>query len=240
MEPRLRPCLQSPERKVSISPCFAFPCFEQKFVLDCDASDYGLGAVISQREDETEKVIAYASRVLEDRERWYSTTKKEMLAMVYAIKHCHHYLYGRPFTVRTNHNALKWLQSFKEPEGQVARCLETLAQDEYKIEHRPGKRHQNADALSRNPLPVAVNAVCSSDQARLQSWTAAELQSKQAEYPNLRQILLWKQNQTTQPAPQRAYGRSGTGYCWRTAFSTANGRLKMALAPGYSLCFPDH
>ena len=65
----------------------AFPCFEQKFVLDCDASDYGLGAVISQQQDETEKVIAHASRVLEDRERRYSTTKKEMLAMVYAIKH---------------------------------------------------------------------------------------------------------------------------------------------------------
>ena len=185
------------KEKLVSAPVLAFPCFEQKFVLDCDASDYGLGAVISQRQDETEKVIAYASRVLEDRERRYSTTKKEMLAMVYAIKHFRHYLYGRPFTVRTDHNALKWLQSFKEPEGQVARWLETLAQDDYKIEHRPGKRHQNADALSRNPLPVAVpvqevatNAVCSSDQAWLQSWTAAELQSKQPEYPNLRQILL--------------------------------------------------
>ena len=76
-------------------------------MLDCDVSDYGLGAVISQQQDETEKVIAYASRVLEDRERRYSTTKKEMLAMVYAIKHFRHYLYGRPFTVRTDHNALK-------------------------------------------------------------------------------------------------------------------------------------
>ena len=94
--------------------------------------------------------------MLEDRKRRYSTTEKEMLAMVYAIKHFRHYLYGRPLTVRTDHNALKWLQSFKEPEGQVARWLETLAQYDYKIEHRPGKRHQNAHALSRNPLPVAV------------------------------------------------------------------------------------
>ena len=95
------------KEKLVSAPVLAFPCFEQKFVLDCDASDYGLGAVISQRQDETEKVIAYASRVLEDRERRYSTTKKEMLAMVYAIKHFRHYLYGRPFTVRTDHNALK-------------------------------------------------------------------------------------------------------------------------------------
>ena len=205
------------KEKLVSAPVLAFPCFEQKFVLDCDASDYGLGAVISQRQDETEQVIAYASRVLEDREHRYSTTKKEMLAMVYAIKHFRHYLYGRPFTVRTDHNALKWLQSFKEPEGQVAIWLETLAQYDYKIEHRPGKRHQNADALSRNPLPVAVpvqevatNAVGSSDQAWLQSWTAAELQSKQAADPNLRQILVWKQNQTTQPAPQEVQGTSKT------------------------------
>ena len=95
----------------------AFPCLDQEFVVDCDASDYNLGAVISQRQDGDEKVIAYASRVLEDHERQYSTTKKEMLAMVYAIKHFCHYLYGRPFTVRTGHNALEWLLSFKEPEG---------------------------------------------------------------------------------------------------------------------------
>ena len=48
--------------------------------------------------------------------------------MAYAIRHFHHYLYGRPFIVRTDHNALNWLQSFKEPEGQVARWLELLAQ----------------------------------------------------------------------------------------------------------------
>ena len=203
------------KEKLVSAPVLAFPCFDQEFVVDCDASDYGLGAVISQRQDGDEKVIAYASRVLEDRERRYSTTKKEMLAMVYAIKHFRHYLYGRPFTVRTDHNALKWLQSFKEPEGQVARWLETLAQYDYKIEHRPGKKHQNADALSRNPLPVAVpdhavetNAVDSSDQAWLQSWTAAELQSKQEADPNLRQILLWKQNRTAQPALREVQGTS--------------------------------
>ena len=203
------------KEKLVSAPVLAFPCFDQEFVVDCDASDYGLGAVISQRQDGDEKVIAYASRVLEDRERRYSTTKKEMLAMVYAIKHLRHYLYGRPFTVRTDHNALKWLQSFKEPEGQVARWLETLAQYDYKIEHRPGKKHQNADALSRNPLPVAVpdqavetNAVDSSNRVWLQSWTAAELQSKQEADPNLRQILLWKRRQAAQPAQREVQGTS--------------------------------
>lgn len=81
------------------APVLAFHCFGEKFVLDCDASDYALGAIISQRQDGDERVIAYASRVLEDHGRRYSTTK-EMLA-----------------TVRTDHNTLKWLQTFKEPEG---------------------------------------------------------------------------------------------------------------------------
>ena len=162
-----------------------------------------------------ERVIAYASRVLEDRERRYSTTKKEMLAMVYAIKHFRHYLYGRPFTVRTDHNALKWLQSFKEPEGQVARWLEMLAQYDYRIEHRPGKKHQNADALSRNPLQVPVtdqaietNIVESGRQTWLQGWTAADMQSKQEADPNLKQMLLWKRDRAAQPTQQEIQGAS--------------------------------
>ena len=150
--------------------------------------------------------------------------------MVYAIKHFRHYLYGIPFTIRTDYNALKRLQSFKQPQDQVARWLEMLAGYDYKIEHHPEKKHQNADALSRNPLPVAVpdqavetNAVDSSEQAWLQSWTAAELQSKQEADPNLRQIQMYCSRNGTGPPNQhnkkcrvlvklpRAYGRSGTG-----------------------------
>ena len=88
--------------------------------------------------------------------------------MVYAIKHFRHYLYGRPFTVRTDHNALKWLQSFKEPEGQVARWLETFAQYDYNIEHRPGRS-------TRMPMPCP-ETLCQLQyqitQLRLTQWTA--------------------------------------------------------------------
>ena len=122
---------------------------------------------------------------------------------------------GRPFTVRTDHNALKWLQSFKEPEGQVARWLEMLAQYDYRIEHRTGKKHQNAVALSRNPLPVPVtdeaietNIVESGKQAWLQGWTAANMQSKQEADPNLKQMLLWKRDRAAQPTQQEIQGAS--------------------------------
>ena len=204
------------KEKLVTAPILAFPRCDARFIVDCDASDYGLGAVISQEQDGSERVIAYASRVLDGRERRYSTTKKEMLAMVYAIRHFRHYLYGRPFLVRTDHNALKWLQSFKEPEGQVARWLELLAQYDYKIEHRPGRKHQNADALSRNPLQIAeetvqtvqTNVIDSSASTWVPGWTAANLQSRQVADPDLKQILFWKQNQTNQPAMQEVQGTS--------------------------------
>ena len=73
--------------------------------------------------------MAYASRALSKVERRYCVTRQEMLALVWAVKHFCAYLYGCPFTVRTDDQTLKWLQSFKEPEGQVARWLEAL--DEY-------------------------------------------------------------------------------------------------------------
>ena len=198
------------------APVLAFPRSDAEFIVDCDASDYGLRAVISQEQDGSERVIAYASRVLDNRERRYSTTKKEMLGMVYAFRHFRHYLYGRPFTVRTDHNALKWFQSFKEPEGKVARWLELLAQYDYKIEHRPGRKHQNADALSRKPLVVAedtdqitqTNAVGSSTSTWVPSWTVTNLRSSQAGDPDLKKILAWKQNQTSQPSFREIEGTS--------------------------------
>lgn len=85
-----------------------------------------------------------------------------MLAVVYAIKHFRRYLYGRPITVRTDHNALKWLQSFKEPEGQVARWSETLVQYDYKIEHRPEKKAPGT------PCQLQYQT----KQLRLTQWTA--------------------------------------------------------------------
>ncbi|KRY44988.1 Retrovirus-related Pol polyprotein from transposon [Trichinella britovi] len=72
-----------------------------------------------------------------------------MLALVWATRHFPPYLYGRKFTARTDHNALRWLRNFREPEGQVARWLERLAEYEFEVVHRAGQQHRNNDALSR-------------------------------------------------------------------------------------------
>ena len=84
-------------------------------------------------------------------QRGITVTCKELLAVVKAVKHFHPYLHGREFLLRTDHAALQWLLKFRNPEGQLARWLETLQQYQFTIEHRSGARHGNADALSCRP-----------------------------------------------------------------------------------------
>ena len=90
------------------SPILSYPNFSKPFILDTDASDTAIGAVLSQMQGGQEKVIAYASRTLSKSERKYCVTKKELLAVVHFIKYFRHYLYGRQFLVRTDHSSLRW------------------------------------------------------------------------------------------------------------------------------------
>ena len=133
------------------APILALPDITKRFILDTDASNNAIGAVLSQEIDGRERVIAYASRTLTKAERKYCVTRKELLAVVNFIKHFRHYLYGKEFLIRTDHGSLKWLLRFKNPEGQLARWLEVISTYNMKIEHRPGRKHGNADGLSRIP-----------------------------------------------------------------------------------------
>ena len=96
-----------------------------------------------------EKVIGYGSFALTAEQRRYCTTRKELLAIIRFTRQFRTYLLGRPFRVRTDHASLVWLLNFKHPEGQLAWWLEELGQYDMTILHRPGRLHQNADALSR-------------------------------------------------------------------------------------------
>ena len=119
--------------------------------MDTDASNFAIGAVLSQRQNGVEKVIAYSSNGLSDTRQRYCVTHKELYAVVTAVKKFKRYLSGRRFIVRTDHAALKWLMQFKDPEGMVARWISFLSTFEFDIEHRPGNKHGNADGLSRKP-----------------------------------------------------------------------------------------
>lgn len=133
------------------APVLSYPDPNKTFILDTDASDVGVGAVLSQEEGGLERVIAYASQALTKEERKYATTKKELLAMVTFTKYFKHFFLGKEFVLHTDHNSLRWLHNFQGLEGQLARWVEQLASFHYKIVHRPGKQHGNADALSRLP-----------------------------------------------------------------------------------------
>ena len=136
--------------QLTSAPILALPDWSKPFVLDTDASKSGIGAVLFQLgEDGSEIVVGYASRVLSKQERNYCVTHKELLAVVTFLQHFKQCLIRSPFTNRTDHSALTWLQNFKQPEGQLAHWLEKLQEFQFTIIHRPGKAHGNADALSR-------------------------------------------------------------------------------------------
>jgi len=133
----------------------ALPDDEGEYILDCDASDHAIGAVLSQVQDGVERPICYASQLYDKHQRNYNVTRKELLALVTFVRKFRQYLLGKPFLIRTDHSALQWLRRTPEPIGQQARWLEILEEFDFRVEHRPGIRHSNADALSRR---VAVAA----------------------------------------------------------------------------------
>ena len=137
--------------KLTSAPILGYPSAQGDFILDTDASQCAIGAVLSQVQDGKEVVIAYGSRRLSRSERNYHVTRQELLAIVWFTEHFRHYLIGRKFLLRTDHGSLRWLFGFKEPEGQMARWLERLSRFTFDIEHRPGVKHGNSDGMSRIP-----------------------------------------------------------------------------------------
>ena len=117
-----------------------------------DASDTGIGAVLSQTDENgRERVISYASRTLSKPEGGYCVTHKELSSVITFIRHFRPFLLESNFTLRTDHGSLTWLSNFRQPEGQLARWIEKLQEYNFSIVHRPGRKHGNADALSRLP-----------------------------------------------------------------------------------------
>ena len=133
------------------APILAFPTETGQYILDTDASNFGLGGVLSQIQDDVERIVAYCSRTLRPSQRRYGTTKREMLAAVVMCIQFRSYLRGAKFTLRTDHKSLVWLHRFKDTEGMMGRWLHTLQQFHFSIIHRPGDDHGNADGLSSAP-----------------------------------------------------------------------------------------
>ncbi|CAF0924945.1 unnamed protein product, partial [Didymodactylos carnosus] len=146
------------KQRLISAPIVAYPNFDYPFLLQLDACDYGLGAVLAQNIDGIEHVIAYASRTLQPCERKYSASERECLAIVWGTQHFRPYLEGRPFEVWTDHRSLQWLRNIKDPTSRLARWAMKLDAYDMIIKHRPGKSNANADTLSRYPLKSEVVA----------------------------------------------------------------------------------
>ena len=133
------------------APVLAFPKENCLFVLDTDASDFAIGAVLSQVQGGEEKVIAYYSKTLDGTQRRYCTTKRELLAIRASIEQWAHHLRMEEFVLRTDHQALKWVSTMKCNDRAMLNWASYVRTFKFEIEHRPGRLHSNADALSRAP-----------------------------------------------------------------------------------------
>ncbi|GJR53977.1 putative reverse transcriptase domain-containing protein [Tanacetum coccineum] len=145
------------KQKLCEAPILALPEGNDNFVVYCDASLQGLGAVLMQRE----KVIAYASRQLKPHEENYTTHDLELGAVIFALKIWRHYLYGTKCTVFTDHKSLQHILRQKELNMRQRRWLELLADYDCEICYHPGKANVVADALSRKKQikPLRVRAL---------------------------------------------------------------------------------
>lgn len=130
-------------------PILQFPDFSKTFNVTTDASNFAIGAVLSQGEISKDLPISFASRTLNKAESNYSTTERELLAIIYAVKHFRPYLYGVKFNIITDHRPLVWLFNTKDPGSRLLRWRLKLEEYQYNIIYKPGKLNSNADALSR-------------------------------------------------------------------------------------------
>ena len=139
------------KKALTETPTLIHPDFEKDFILSTDASGYALGAVLEQEgNDKKLHPVGYASKTLTKAEQKYSTTELECFAVLWGVEKFHHYLYGRRFKVITDHQALTWLmKSENSLKGRRARWVLRLQPYDFEIIYKEGRKHKNADALSR-------------------------------------------------------------------------------------------
>jgi len=164
------------KESLTSAPILSLPRDQGDWQVDVDSSSWATGGVLQQYQDGEFRVIAYSSRLLTKVERSYCTTRRELLAILHALKLWKTYLLGRHVILRTDHFALLFLRKTPEPSGQQARWLNFFEMFDLELQHRRGASHSNADALSRRPCEQ--DAPCrqcrgSKNQTGLPAWEPA-------------------------------------------------------------------
>jgi transposase InsO family protein len=126
-----------------------YPDMNKRFSISCDASATGIGAVLYQTIDGSNKYISFIAKSLSKSERKYSATKRELLALVFALKRFHKYIYGSHFTLYTDHRALTYIHTQRIPNLMMISWMDTILQYDFTIVHLPGISNILPDTLSR-------------------------------------------------------------------------------------------
>ena len=133
-------------------PVLALPRHGLRYTLDTDACAHQVGCALLQDQPNGDKLpIGYWSRTLTTAERNYSTTEKECLAIVWSVLTLRPYLYGQQFTIRTDHEPLRWILNIVDVSGRLARWRLRLSEYDFIVEYRPGRKNNLADGMSRMP-----------------------------------------------------------------------------------------
>ena len=126
-----------------------FPDFSLPFMVGTDASKYGIGAILYQQVGSQTKYISFPARALHSGEKNYGATKRELLAIIYALQTFNNYLFGVHFTLNTDHHALLFIFTQKHTNPMINTWLETLLSFDFTIVHRPGILNVLPDRISR-------------------------------------------------------------------------------------------
>ncbi|GJT99446.1 reverse transcriptase domain-containing protein [Tanacetum coccineum] len=140
---------QTLKKKLTEAPILIAPNWDQPFEIMCDASDYAIGAVLGQRIEKHFRPIHYASKTMTEAESNYTTTEKEMLAVVYAFEKFRSYLIMNKSVVYTDHSALKYLFNKKDAKARLLRWVLLLQEFDFKVIDTKGAENYAADHLSR-------------------------------------------------------------------------------------------
>ena len=137
------------KKKLSSAPIIRPPDWTLPFEIMCDASDYAIGSVLGQRLDKLPHVVYYASRTLNDAQMNYSTTKKELLAVVFSLDKFRSYVLGSKVIIYTDHAALRYLFAKQDAKARLIRWILLLQEFDLEIRDKKGADNGVADHLSR-------------------------------------------------------------------------------------------